>query len=462
MPDAKGHGHYGRPEAEPVRLTDLFATQSDDPLADAFALKAAVHPTLNAQPIARDDMDATWRTLADTPRRGKSVAYLHIPFCENHCLFCGFYQNPWRTERSRSYADAIIEELRTGRDSPAQSQGPIHAVYFGGGTPTALEGKDLARIVRAVRDHLPLAPDCEITLEGRIYSFGVDKAKTCFDAGVNRISLGVQTFDTALRRRMGRKVSGEEAQAFLSDLVALDQGAIVIDLIFGFPYQTPESWARDVETAAGLGLDGVDLYALNLLPRSPLAQSIAKGKVPPAPEQNRMGNYYRIGNEVLAAHGWQSISTSHWRRTTRERNLYNLLVKSGASCLAFGAGAGGMLDNVSYRLESDLDAYLGAVEAGRKPLGFMMRSASGYDFLNELKSQMEVGLLHVEGLERALTGHRIDVPRQVRPLLDQWQTCGLLEFSGGWARLTTAGRFWQTTMTQNLLRWIQQNVGAAA
>ncbi|WP_321341759.1 heme anaerobic degradation radical SAM methyltransferase ChuW/HutW [Breoghania sp.] len=450
-------------DAPVLRVQDLFAQTGGDPLSNAFSRKVAIHPRMSARPVAPDAMASTWEAMSKTPRSGKSVAYLHIPFCENHCLFCGFYQNPWRTEHSRSYADAIIRELEAGKDDPAQAEGPIHAVYFGGGTPTALDGADLARILRAVRENLPLAPDCEITVEGRIYSFGLDKAKACFDAGANRISLGVQTFDTKLRRRMGRKVSGDEAMAFLSDLTALDQGAIVIDLIFGFPGQGREIWARDVETAANLGLDGVDLYALNLLPNSPLALSIAKGKMEPQPAQSEMGHYYRLGHEVLAGQGWQSISTSHWRRTTRERNLYNLLVKSGANCLAFGAGAGGFLGNVSYRLESRLNVYLEAVSAGRKPHGFMMHSLNGFDFLNELKAQMEVGMLHVARLQDALACHRFETPAdQIRPLFDQWQESGLLEQSNGWARLTTAGRFWQTTMTQNLLNWIQQHAPARA
>ncbi|MDJ0931845.1 hypothetical protein [Breoghania sp.] len=207
-------------------------------------------------------------------------------------------------------------------------------------------------------------------------------------------------------------------------------------------------------------MDGFDLYALNLLPNSPLARSIAKGNLSPCPQQSEMGHFYRLGHEVLADHGWQSISTSHWRRTTRECNLYNLLVKSGANCLAFGAG--GFLGDVSFRLASDLDVYFEAVKEGRKPLGFMMRSLQGYDFLKELKSQMEVGLLDVARLERVLADHRIDAPRHVRPLINQWQTCGLLELTNGWAQLTTTGRVWQTTMTQNLLQWIRQNVRPAA
>lgn len=453
-----GHGgHGGMPPVAALTLEDLFARSKDDALADAFPKKNVVHPFMDARPVAQDQWASRWAEISSQPRHGKSVAYLHIPFCENHCLFCGFYQNAWRSSQSEVYADAIIGEIAASARLASHQEQPIHAVYFGGGTPTALEADDLGRIIEAVRSHLPLAPDCEITIEGRIYSFPIEKAKACFAAGANRISLGVQTFDTALRRRVGRKVTGEAAQDFLKELIALDQGAIVIDLIFGFPGQSLESWQRDVEIAADLGLDGVDLYALNLIPSSPLAMSINKGKFPAPPKSSELGAYYRLGNEILAGKGWHAISSSHWRRSTRERNLYNLLVKSGASCLAFGSGAGGFLSGYSYRIDGDLASYLERSQAGEKPLGFMMQMPEDRDFLNEAKGQMEVGLLNVQALIGALDDRGMKGKALLMPVFLQWQESGLLELDAQWARLTLAGRFWQVTMTQLLLQWIQQN-----
>lgn len=452
-----GRGHASIPPAPVLTLTDLFAQSDGDALAEAFPKKTVVHPFVDARPVPKEQWAEAWQAVSVLPRQGKSVAYLHIPFCENHCLFCGFYQNAWRSNQSEIYADAIIGEICTSATLTSHQADPIHAVYFGGGTPTALETDDLCRIIEAVRTHLPLAPDCEITIEGRIYSFPIEKAKACFAAGANRISLGVQTFDTTLRRRVGRKATGEVAQDFLKELVALDQGAIVIDLIFSFPDQGLDSWQRDVEIAADLGLDGVDLYALNLIPSSPLAMSISKGKFPAPPKPSELGAYYRLGNEILAQKGWHAISSSHWRRTTRERNLYNLLVKSGANCLAFGSGAGGFLSSYSYRIDGDLASYLERCERGDKPLGFMMQMPADRGFLNEAKGQMEVGLLDVAGLTEALDQRGMDGASLLMPVLQQWQEAGLLDLSGQWARLTLAGRFWQVTMTQLLLQWIQQH-----
>lgn len=126
--------------------------------------------------------------------------------------------------------------------SPLHQSAPIHAVYFGGGTPTALNASDLANIVKTLREELPLAPDCEITIEGRVLNFTDDKASACIDAGVNRFSLGIQTFDSRTCKRLSRTSTGDEAQAFLRKLVERDQAAVVCDLLFGLPNQSLESW----------------------------------------------------------------------------------------------------------------------------------------------------------------------------------------------------------------------------
>lgn len=445
-----------------MKQADLFAKVSDNPLAEAFPKKSVVHPFVDARPVPKEDWAQIWGDISTRERQGKSVAYLHIPFCENHCLFCGFYQNPWRSNQSEIYADTIIEEIRASSELPSHAGAPLQAVYFGGGTPTALDTPDLCRIIEAVRTYLPVASDCEITIEGRIFSFPLDKAKACYDAGANRISLGVQSFDSQLRRRVGRKVTGAQAQDFLSDLVTLDQGAVVIDLIYGFPEQSLESWRADVEIAADLGLDGVDLYSLNLLPSSPLAMAIDKGKFDAPPTHDKLGDYYQLGQDILAQKGWMEISTTHWRRTTRERNLYNLQVKTGANCLAFGSGAGGFLSDYSYRVDGDLKRYIETVRAGQKPLGFLMKMPSDRGFLNEAKGQMEVGRLHVSQLLEALQLRGLDGEALLLPILRQWQESGLLHLDQGWAYLSLAGRFWQVTLTHHLIQWIQQHLPTEA
>lgn len=450
--------HGGPPRPARTRLEEFFANSTGTPLADAFGSKGAVHPFVGMKPVSQDQWSAVWGDITSTPRTGKSVAYIHIPFCENHCLFCGFYQNPWHKKSGPDYADMVIRELERDRDLPYQAEGPIHAVYFGGGTPSALEPMQLRKLLEAVHKYLPLAPDCEITVEGRVHNFTPDKAQACFDGGANRLSIGVQSFKEKLRRSMGRKASRKQVISFLESMVAAGQAAIVIDLIYGFPDQSREDWAEDVKIAIETGIDSVDLYALNLIPSTPLVPAIEKGRFSAPVQAKDKGSYYELGTEIMHNARWSAISTTHWRRNTRERNLYNLLVKSGANCMAFGSGAGGFLNGYSFRNDGDLTNYMTRTEAGEKPFSFLMKQPKNAALFNQIKGQMEQGSLNIAALLRELGP---TFGENAFPLIEQWRDAGLLTFDGDWMDLTTAGRFWQVTLTVNLLEWIQLNLDRA-
>ena len=133
----------GQPSVPAEGLERYFAREGVDPLPYAFEGKIAVHPGLGGSGVEKQDFEATLEPLLAVPRTGKTVAYIHVPFCETHCLYCGFYNKAYREDESRIYADALIQELRLWRGRPGQDAGPVHAVYMGGGTPTALQADDL-------------------------------------------------------------------------------------------------------------------------------------------------------------------------------------------------------------------------------------------------------------------------------------------------------------------------------
>ncbi|WP_444455343.1 heme anaerobic degradation radical SAM methyltransferase ChuW/HutW [Rhodobacter capsulatus] len=446
--------------AEPSAVARFFATVGPDPLACAFPRKGGAHPGGAMLPVPAEQVESEWQGLLGRPRNRRAVAYVHIPFCENHCLFCGFYQNPWRAEAGGPYVDALIAQMAAFARTPAQDGPPLQAVYLGGGTPTALSAADIARLVRAIRRHLPLAPDCEITLEGRIHSFGADKARAAFDAGVTRISLGVQSFADAIRKPLGRKAGRREILAALNDLVALDSGAVIVDLIYGLPGQTPEDVAADVRLCGEIGLDGLDLYALNLIPGTPLLTAIDKGKKQVA-APDRLGHFFAAGETAAEEMGWNPISTSHWQGSLRERSVYNLAVKAGADCLAFGAGAGGFLGGLSFRLTPDLERYARQAGAGAGLVAGMMRQAPSASIAQAIKAGMERGLLDLARAEAAFAGlvprPSLGLAQHLAPLLAQWRTAGLWTPYHRFHRLTQAGRFWQVPMTTRLLGWMAEH-----
>ncbi|MFV0293271.1 MAG: heme anaerobic degradation radical SAM methyltransferase ChuW/HutW [Paracoccus sp. (in: a-proteobacteria)] len=446
--------------ADEITIESLFATIGSDPLADAFPGKRAVHPFTGMSPVPPPQVPSLWDQVHASPRTRQAVAYIHIPFCENHCHFCGFYQNAWREDAGASYVDAVIAQLKDFVQRPVCEGPPLLAVYMGGGTPTALAGPDIARLVRAVRENLPLAPDCEITLEGRVISFDTEKALAAFDAGVTRVSLGVQSFSDRLRRPLGRKAGRNEIIALLEKLVGLDRGAIVVDLISGLPDQKPDDIADDVRLCAALGLDGLDLYSLNLIPGTPLLTAVEKGKkqIAGAHEQ---GAYFTAGEESAEAEGWTQISTTHWQGSLRERNAYNLSIKTGADCLPFGAGAGGFLGGYNYRITSDLGGFTQRAGDGSCLTEGMMRQGPLTGLANAIKAGMERGSYDPARVQTAFDqlcpNPGLGINDHLDPLLGQWTQAGLFTPRHRFYRLTRAGRFWQVAMTGRLIRWLDQH-----
>ncbi|WP_319530449.1 heme anaerobic degradation radical SAM methyltransferase ChuW/HutW [uncultured Cohaesibacter sp.] len=385
------------------------------------------------------------------------MAYVHIPFCENHCLFCGFYQNPWRVDAGASYVDLVLKQAATFEGKKVMEGPPLRALYFGGGTPTALAAKDIDRLVSGLRTLLSLAPDCEITLEGRVHSFTEDKMEAAFKAGVNRVSLGVQTFDTRIRRSLGRKRTKDDVIRTLQTLMAMDSAAIVIDMMYGLPGQTLKSWQDDLTIVDQLGLDGVDHYGLNLIPGTPLMLSIEKGKLEPV-TRKQLGTYYAHGTEVMQTMGWEQISPSHWRNLgLRERSVYNFGAKTGWDFFAFGSGAGGKLNGCSFFNNPSLAAYGKLVEAGKNPVIGMSRPTAFTPVMNAIRAGMERSRIDPSAIRTAQLESRMkgqDVLELLQPLLEQYQEAGLMVSRHRFFDLTLPGRFWNVQMTQRMVAWL--------
>lgn len=422
-----------------VDVSRFFANTDGDAISNAFPSRRAVLPWRDRKPVAKGDISSIWSQLmSDRAPSGGRLAYIHVPFCVNHCLFCAFYRNAYSINVAETYAHHVVTEIEREANQPGIGHNEIEAVYFGGGTPSALSTKDLTYILDTVRRRLPLAPDCEITLEGRIIHFDEDKIDACIAAGVNRISVGVQTFDTEVRRRQGRRATKEDAIRFLAGIRDRNQVALVIDLLYGLPGQTPDIWNEDLRIATDLAPDGLDLYGLNLIPGTPLQRAVAAGKLDAATLQ-QLGSMYQAGAAFLGDRNWRQISNSHWARTSRERNLYNLRIKEGADCLAYGSGAGGTLGRYSYNVAGNLQAYNADIIAGRKPLDGMSISDDLAAVRHHITAGFEVGTLDLGGLTLP---HVAGANAILAPLLEQWQRAGVVTVNDGVVHLTTAGRFW--------------------
>lgn len=421
-----------------MSFTELI--QQGDIAADAFPARQALMPMWGQAAVDESAWSERWQEIVATPLSAGMLAYVHIPFCINHCVFCGFYRNAWKDNLGGPYVDRLIAELAQ-ESTQRPAGGSISAVYLGGGTPTALAADDLHRLLTALREYLPLTDDCEITVEGRISHFDQEKVSACVEAGANRFSIGVQTFNSVIRRRLGRKHPGDQAARYLAELADRGDAVVVADLIFGLPGQDDVVWQRDLDIALSLGLDGLDVYAFNCFPMLPINRMIEKGAFPPLPGLAAQAAQYAYAVRRMQTAGWRQLSNSHFGSPSgRERNRYNAEIKSGAGCLAFGSGAGGCHVGYAYSGETDLQKYL-TTPAAEKPLGRLAQTADQRDWLGRMQGGVERGEFGV-ALLSADTNHE--------QLLHDWQEKGLLHVQDGLVKLTIAGRFWGPTIARAL------------
>ena len=192
------------------------------------------------------DPRAVWAEALAGDNGGRRTLYLHIPFCRSRCSFCPFYFGPATDSERAGYVRLLAKELNDWAER--LSQYPINAVYFGGGTPSDLAPQEMELLLGILRSRYPLANDCEITLESRLNGLTDRKIDAAIANGVNRFSLGVQTFDTELRRRIGRVSDRETVLETLGRLTARNQASVAVDLLYGLPGQTPERGFRAAPT----------------------------------------------------------------------------------------------------------------------------------------------------------------------------------------------------------------------
>ena len=426
--------------------------ESENVIVDAFSKKTAVHAGLMDRFAPKEQTQEVLKNVLNQERNNRTAAYIHVPFCETHCLYCGFYNQPYRKEQSRIYTDVLIQEIKLWENTTAFKTKPINALYFGGGTPTALEVEDISRLLTYIRNTFPLANDCEITMEGRISNMTRDKVEAYIQGGVNRFSLGVQSFNTDLRRSMGRRSDRDTIIERINMIKEYNQAAVVLDLIYGFPNQTMDIWEDDIKLAQSLEIDGFDCYQLNVFPNTPLGKRIADGSMNPALNVKEKTELFIKSVELMQKALYTRISVNHWQRTTRERNIYNRLARGYASCLSFGAGAGGNINGYSYMILRDYQGYLAAVKNGVKPIMGISIPSENYSMYKEISEYFETGYLDLAYLENKYNLPLTDICSR---LLSQWENAGVIKYENNKIILTLAGQFWFVNLSQLLQEYIK-------
>ena len=292
--------------------------------------------------------------------------YIHIPFCKTRCKYCDFFSTTHLEKRSQ-YVEALLEEMKDrvaiahseASNSPQGVQYPISTIYIGGGTPSTLEVEQLRRLGEEV---IRLAGDeakgerREITLEANPGDITLEKATAWRAIGINRLSMGIQSFDDDLLRLIGRRHTAEQARKAVAIAQAAGFDNISIDLMYALPSQTMEQWQRDVAEALQLGVQHISTYGLIYEEGTVLTALLERGHITPVDEDTEIQMYdYLV--EQLTANGFEHYEVSNFALPNR-RSKHNSNYWNDTPYIGLGAGAHSYDGTVRSWNISDVDAYI--------------------------------------------------------------------------------------------------------
>ena len=272
------------------------------------------------------------------------AAYIHVPFCFHKCHYCDFYSIVDSDDRQAVFVDRVTAEL--SRIGP-RVQGTMGAVFIGGGTPTLLEAPLLARLLAAVREHLPLDEDLEWTVEANPETVDRGIAEVLADGGVNRVSVGCQSFQPELLATLERHHDPSSVDRALKHLRDAGLDAFNLDLIHGVPGSTLEQWQDDLRRALDLGPAHLSCYGLKYEPNTPLTRKLELGRIKRL-EEDLEAQMYEHTCRVLQQAGYDHYEISNWCRPGAACR-HNLVYWRSGNWLAFGPSASGHLDGTRWK-----------------------------------------------------------------------------------------------------------------
>lgn len=364
----------------------------------------AAHASIPSEPLdTQQGMDVLHEQCAQ-PTSRRRVIYLHVPFCKHICSFCAFFRKASTHADLEAYTQAALRHIEQFAATTWSQQGPpFEAVYFGGGTPTALSADQLVRLVAAVTHAYPLADDCEITVECRFD--GLDRAylRALQQAGVNRLSFGVQSFDTALRRSVGRITDSTQIMQCLSDAADLGFQQINVDLIYNLPGQSLESWAADMRTLQNCPATAASIYTLIPMRGSALVKQIEAGQASPLGDAQWQYKLFALAHDTLSHRpDWQGYSFHHFGDQTCERSVYNQTRAGAMDTLGIGCGAGGQIGSLAYMNPMNVQQYVDALHSDALPQVMAMRQPQAVATHAAAWALTESGSMTIETLLEAL------------------------------------------------------------
>jgi len=370
--------------------------------------------------------------------------YVHITFCSAICNYCNFNRGLFDADLKSRYVTALKSEIHSALRNPQSStrnpQFPMSTadtIYFGGGTPSLLEPSEIAEIIDACESSFDVAADREVTMEANPETVDETRLAAFRRAGVNRLSLGVQSLDDNELRRLSRLHSADRARRAVAEARAAGFDNLSIDLMMWLPEQQLSDWLQTIDGAIALQPDHLSLYLLEVYPNAPLKEDMARARWSQAPDEDA-ATMYLAAMERLAAAGLEQYEISNVARPGR-RSRHNLKYWTDGDWVGFGCGAHSTCDGVRWKNISSTEDYVERLAGG-----FSVAIASDVRRLSvdeRLGDALFMGLRLNDGVDLTAMNTRYGVDiwerfgRELTPFVD----AGCLVRDGTRLRLTREG-----------------------
>ncbi len=371
--------------------------------------------------------------------------YVHLPWCVRKCPYCDFNSHAATAVPETAYVAALLADLE--RQLPAVWGRPVHSVFIGGGTPSLFSGEAIETLLSGIRARLPLRPGAEITLEANPGTADAARFAAYRDAGVNRLSLGVQSFDDRALRALGRIHDAAQARAAVETARRAGFDNLNLDLMFGLPGQDRSAALRDLTEALALTPEHLSWYQLTVEPNTPFAAA-----PPPLPAEDTVVAIWEAGQSRLIQAGYHHYEVSAYARPGAFCR-HNLNYWTFGDYLAIGAGAHGKLTDAAagrirrYHLQRHPQRYLrhAGSEAAERGARLLTPEDAVFEFmLNALRLSA--------GSDRATFEARTGLPwTAVAATVTALEDEGLMVQAGACFRLSARGRRYLDTVVARFL-----------
>ncbi|MFS0874681.1 radical SAM family heme chaperone HemW [Solibacillus isronensis] len=373
--------------------------------------------------------------------------YIHIPFCHQICNYCDFNKVFFKNQPVDEYIEALGREMEMTVAGMPEAFSNIETIFLGGGTPTALSAEQIEKLLSLITKHIPMSSVKEFSSEANPDELTIDKLQALYNGGVNRLSMGVQSFDQSLLKKIGRTHSNEHVYETIQNAKNVGFKNISIDLMYGLPGQTMEQWQETLEKALALNLPHYSAYSLIVEPKTIFYIQYAKGKLH-LPTEDLEADMYGVLMDTMEAHGLRQYEISNFANEGYE-STHNKIYWDNDEYAGFGAGAHGYLEGIRYSNVAPIKKYIETVMTGERPL-LNEHEVTGDEKLEE---QMFLGLRKSAGVTHEEFEKKFGQPMLsiYKEIIDQLQEEQLIEIDSEGIRLTRKGRFIGNEVFQRFL-----------